>query len=258
MITTTEAMRSEFMDYFQILSDSKDLLTEILNHPKIIWDENDDSLKLCICVSAMTLTRITSINHLCLQGLGKDATVLLRVMFEDLVNFLYMHEAPNLIRDFIDYDSYQKLKMSELINKDSINDMQTFEKTQTEFKVQWEQVKHRYSDPKRNWRGKPLSNICDDLELKSQYNHLYKYLSYFVHLTSFSFNEYILGRDKKGVLVEIGASTAFIEEVLVSTASICFDMLAKPIDEKYNTGFTTEITKLQNKFNTLPRPKRDN
>ena len=84
-------LRWRYKKLFLLYRRSIRLCEETLMSKPINWDENDDFLKLSICVLAITLTRMRSIYTLCKSGLGKDAVILLRVMFEDITYFNYMH-----------------------------------------------------------------------------------------------------------------------------------------------------------------------
>src|SRR3989344_6245501 len=54
------------------------------------WKPTENFRNLCICMLAMSLTKMRSIHLLCKKGFAKDATILSRVLFEDLVIFNYI------------------------------------------------------------------------------------------------------------------------------------------------------------------------
>src|SRR3990167_9002294 len=86
------------------------------NH-NLVWDETDDFSKVIIVTLAKNLHRLQSIKLLCKKGLAKDALVLIRGMFEELVDLKYMAADKSRVRDYVDYDSYTRYKLGKILEQ---------------------------------------------------------------------------------------------------------------------------------------------
>lgn len=216
---------------------------------------------LSICLFAITLTKMRSIYTLCRSGLAKDAVIILRVMFEDLTNFNYMDNDKKRIQDFIDFDPYQRMRISKWISADQRAkiDVDKLAKREKELQEQWDKVKQRftYKDKNgnekvfKNWSHKSLEEMAKECKGEETYNYLYRYLSTYVHLTPTTFNDYILGKEKNNVVVEIGASEQLITAVLATASILTTDALVKVVNQHYSLGLDKEIEGLAQKIKSL-------
>ena len=250
----------KYRHYFSTCRKTIKLAERTLMSEPVAWRQGNNFLILSICVLAMTLTRMRSIYSLCKNGLAKDAVILLRVLFEDIVNFNFMDNDKKRIQDFMDYDSCQRLKLGKMVSSSKkIKDLDKFEERKTELEEIWSKVKHKYTyiDKKgrkkifRTWSRKSLEDMAKELNAEETYNYLYRYLSMYVHLTPLTFNDYILGRNKKNVVVEIGLSERFIPEVLSTSSVLVIDMLVRVINEQYSLGLSEEIEELVEEIKNL-------
>lgn len=129
----------------------------ILESKPIVWDESNYFSQMIITFFAKEFHRMRSIKLLCKQGQAKDAALILRSMFEDLVDFKYMHEHKNEIIDFIEYDSYIRLKMGETLLRNSPPNInrERITKRNEELRQQWDKVKHKFSYEDKKHRTNP-------------------------------------------------------------------------------------------------------
>lgn len=252
----------EYRKHFSAHWETIELGEKTLASEPIIWDDTDNFLKLCICILAISLTRARSIYFLCRNGLAKDAVILLRVMFEDIISFNYIHNDKSRLQDFLDFDTYLRLKIGEIAkaSKSEKVNIERLNERQSELEGRWGHIKSKftYIDKKgkqqvyKKWtRNKTLEEISKELKAEETYNYLYRYLSNYVHLSPISFSDYVLGRDQKGVIIEKGASLHFIPEVLATSAILFLDALIKVINTEYSIGLDNEINKLTEEIKKL-------
>lgn len=249
---------------FRVHKQTIKLAEKLLKQEAIVWNPNDLFLILGICIMAMTIHKMQSIRLLCGKGLGKDAAILLRVLFEDIVNFNYIDNDKKRIKDFMDYDTWERLKISKWAPRHILGDPVKFAARVAELEQMWNQVKHKYTyaTGKRKgevfstWSGKTLLEIAKELKGEQHYNFLYRYLSSFVHFTSTTFNEYVLGAEKGHVVLEVGLSQQFIPEVLISSSAIVLDSLIRVINVHYKLGLDKEIADLTQKVVSLKGSSR--
>ncbi len=227
---------------------------------QIIWDDQNDFSKIVISVMAKSLQTTRAIFLLCQNGLGQDALSSARVMFENLIDFRYMHADKKRVRDFIDFDLNYKLKLGRIIESRSDLqgvDKEKMKKRQQELEAEWNKVKHRFTRKNAQgkemicsrWSCKDLRAMAEELELVDAYDFFYVYASSFVHSTAAVANEYVLGREGDSVVVEVGASEIMVERVL-STARAIFMSILDIVNDEYKLGFDEKIKQLS------PKPKK--
>lgn len=243
------AMLWKYRAQFKAHKQTIKLAEKLLKQKAIVWNENDLFLILSICIMAMTITKMQSIRLLCRNGLGKDAAILLRVVFEDIVNFNYIDNDKKRVKDFMDYDTYERLKVSKWAPVNIMGNPAEYKARVSELEKIWDKVKQKYTYTTPNgknkifdrWSGKNLLEMAKELKGEGQYNFLYRYLSTYVHFTSTTFNDYVLGAEKNNIVIEIGLSHSFIPEVLISSSALVLDSLIKVININYKLGLDKEI-----------------
>jgi hypothetical protein len=254
--------RTKYRDHFFIYKEVLSLSESCLKDKKVFWDEADNFSMLSICLLAITLTKMRSIYSLCYNGFAKDAALILRVMFEDLVNFKYMYENKSLVQDFMDYDIYLRLNIGKIIEARPDIDKGKFSSRGVELQKKWDNVRHRYTYINKkgkeliftNWSGKSLEERARLIGQSETYDYLYRFLSNtYVHLSPVSFNDYILGYNpKRGVVVETGISEELINKVLITVLALSVDLLLGPINKEYSLGLDNEIKDLEDRIRSFP------
>jgi hypothetical protein len=204
---------------------------------------------------AIGLTRLRSIHSLCKGGLGKDALILLRVLLEDTVTFNYIHNDKRRVKDFIDFDHYQRLRLVRNISTKHIENKEKFDARTDELKQLWGSVKDRFLNKEGRifdtWSGKNLRVMAQEVGGEEVYDLLYRYASDYVHLNSITLNSYVVSRDSKGVTVEIGTSHYLVPEVIITTCVIMVDSIIKTINDEYRVGFDSEIVSVSKEIEGL-------
>ncbi len=240
-----------------MLRQSVHLGKKILLTNKVAWVENNDFSKIIIVVLAKNLQTTRAIFLLCRAGLGQDALTSLRVMFESLVDFKYMYTDKKRVQDYIDFDYHMRLKSGRIVERisDSRVDREKLKTKQRELEAHWQTIKHRFVRKRADgeevmcnrWSCKDLRTMAVEVGLQGSYDLLYVYASDYVHSASGVANDYVLGRDKNGVVVEIGTSETMIGEVLPTAAAIFLDIL-NIVNEEYRLGFEKDLRKLSERW----------
>ena len=253
-IVSLAAIQWNYRSDFRFYSKTVKLGDVIFLSDPIVWDEGNHFSQMTITFMAKAFHRMRSVKLLCRQGQAKDAALILRSMFEDLVDFKYMHEHKNEIIDFIEYDSYIRLKMGETLLRSGppTIDRDRVEKRNDELRRQWNRVKHKFSykDKKGKtrihdrWTKASLRGTAQKVGLDSVYDFLYGYISTsFEHSASIVGDNYILGRNGDNMTVSVGATEEFVREVLTSARGIFLDMLGI-VNEEYKLGFDEKLNRL--------------
>jgi hypothetical protein len=226
----------------------------IFTNDRVIWDKNNHFSMIIVSFLTKFFNRMSSINLLCKNGQAKDGALILRSVFEDFIDFKYMAEHKDSIVDFIDFDSYIRLKMGRtLLQLGGKNiDKDAIKKRNQELENQWGMVKSRFTyrdkTGKTNifnrWTKCSLRETAETIGLDETYPFLYGYLSNsFAHSNSVGMDDYILGISNGNVVVSLGTTSKYIEEVLVTVCAIFLDVLSI-VNEEYKLGWDEEIKQL--------------
>lgn len=252
-IKTKIMIRWKYSSDFQILKKAIDLGERILQGKQIIWDESNNFSKIVIIFLAANFHKIQSIGVLCKEGLGRDAVILLRTMFESLVDFRYITSDKTKVNDYIEYGYYSQLRMGKiLLNSKSIKvDKEKIIKRIKELTCDWDKVKHRFQkkngDICSRWNCGNLRKLAEKVDLSENYDYLYGFLSNYTHLSSAIAGDYIWGRNKDSVVVGIGTSEILIKEILPTATAIFIDIL-KIVNEEYKMDFDSSIKNLSERI----------
>lgn len=251
VIKTKIEIRYNNRCHFRIFKRILRLGFKIIHNQKngLIWDDNDDFSKIIIVSLAKNLQRLQSILILCKRGLAKDAIPLLRIMFEELIDLKYMNADKNRINDYLDYDIYIRIRLGKILadnNYKGINKEKIVEKIK-ELEKEWDKIKNRFTKKDghiyKRWTRENVREISKIFKLEESYSIIFGYLSNYIHSNPLSAGDYILGRDEKGIIVEIGTSPEFVREVL-RTASMLFVGILTIVNNKYKMNLEEKIEKL--------------
>lgn len=242
---------------FAMLRRSIRLGEKMLSSKKVAWIEDNDFSKIIIFVLAKNLQTARVIFLLCRSGLGQDALTSLRVMFESLVDFKYMYADKRRVQNYIDFDYYARIKSARILNSMSYQkiDNKKLETQKQKLEDHWNTIKHRFVRKASGgnevvcsrWSCKDLRAMATEVGLQESYDLLYVYVSAYVHSASGVVNDYVLGRDKNSVVIEVGTSETMIRENLPTAAAIFLDML-NIVNEEYKLGFDKDLTKLSEQW----------
>lgn len=215
------------------------------------WYDNDDFSKVLIISVAKNIHRARSISILCKKGLAKDVIPLMRIIFEELLDLKYMQSDKDLLRDYVDYDVFNRLKLARMIDKD-LSGNERMKDGIKSLEKEWDLHKERftYTDGQgkkkihNRWTKMNVADLSNRVGLNEDYKYMFGYLSHYIHSTTISAEDYILGQEGKDVVLEVGDSDRFIVQVLLN-ASAFFIFILKMIGEEY------KIESLNKKLETM-------
>lgn len=156
------------------------------------------------------------------EGLGEPALIIVRTIFEDMVNLTYISTAPDrLTRLFLEFHILEKKKYIDYWEEAGLGDEEVGQLKAVwaeQFQAEYERVLPNY--PKRTyWSGKNLKEMATavDAELARTYCTLYPYISGFAHGGSpLALTSYIDETDTAAVTSLATPSDAELSEALVA------------------------------------------
>lgn len=243
--------RKEFKLFKEAITIGRKLITT-----KTFWDENSNFKKVLLFILVKNFQTAQAIETLCKKGFGQDAMPLVRVMTENLIEIYYMKlDKEKKAKAYLDYDNYNVLKdINELLSINSAGiDKEKLYKRKKELEIEWNKVKGNYRTPNGNtcnhWSCKGLKQMAKEAGMLFIYSFLYRLASDFAHGSRRIARDYILGRDGKGIVIELGASESLIDKI-VPTAAVYLLSIVKISDEEYNGGFQDRIDILRDKLDS--------
>lgn len=149
------------------------------------FDLTTDFQRLSFAFASKSAKSYRAVLRLVEHGLGESALIIVRTIFEDLVNLTYIGtDAERLTKLFLDFQILEKKKYIEYWEEAGLGDDEVVEQKaiwEAEFKSEYERVLPNY--PKRTyWSGKNLKEMAAvDSELARTYCMIYPYISGFAH-----------------------------------------------------------------------------
>ena len=208
----------------------------------LIWDEADHFSKVIIVTLAKNLHRLQSIRLLCKKGLAKDALPLIRSMFEELVDLKYMAADKSRVQNYIDYDTHTRYKLGKILEQYGGEgvDWPRLKKRNPELEREWKKIEHRYTYKSKDGKNRPfprwtrdsVRQLSESVGLGSMYGYLYGHISNYAHSNPMSADEFVQGKEGDNVVVEVGASEAFVPQVLATSSGMYLDMLRVANEER--------------------------
>lgn len=223
---------------------------------KVPWDENSYFRKTLIFILAKNIKTLQAIEILCRNGFGQDALPLLRSMLESVINLGYIIlDKENRGQLYLEYECFLKLKSGRiLLRTNSRVDRVSIQNRIQQLERKWDTVKHKFLNRRgricSTWSCKNLREMAVDANLLNVYEWTYPLCSAYTHTTSSVAHSYVLGVDKKGVVIEVGTSPQFIGAVLPTATSLLIYVLDS-VNNEFNSGFKTNIDNLKEELQRL-------
>lgn len=236
---------------FRIFHHALNLGLEVMGDKEsgLAWNDGNRFSKTLIIFLAKNLHRLQSVLILCKHGFAKDATPLLRSMFEELVDLRYMQADKKRIEDYFNYDTYIRLKLGKTLLAHGGNnvDRQRVEARNRELEKEWNKVKDKFTDRNgkihNRWTCKSVAVVSAEVGLGEAYHIYFRYLSNYLHSSPISANDYVLGREGNNVVIGIGASPQLVREVLSTASTLFVDMLSI-VNDEYKMKLDDELKSL--------------
>lgn len=229
------------------------------------FDLATDFQRLSFAFASKSAKSYQAVLRLIEHGLGEPALILIRTIFDDLINLTYINTEPDgLTKLFVEFQLVEKKRYI-----DSWEEAHLGKRELKELKVQWEAVhKDQYERVQSNypkktyWSGKTVREMAAlvDPDLAKTYLILYAYASGFAHGGSPSALLSYVGQNDDMTLTSLAApSEAEIAEVLIAGFSL-FSRLLKLFaaacgsDQTELEALTAEGDKV---FNERPASRAD-
>ncbi len=159
-----------------------------------LFEENnkvlDNHLLLAQFFLSKTVTSFYAVWTLCKNGYGQDAFIVLRTIFENLVNLSFVNQEPaKRVPLFIEYDYIKAHKRLE--DYESLYPEKSKEERIRQYIIaRYEKVKDNYPN-KNRWSRISLFDMAKSCELENYYYMVYRLGSVFTHGGSDSTQDYI-------------------------------------------------------------------
>ena len=164
---------------------------------------------------------------LSLAGYALEGQILLRSQFNLAVNlkWLTLKDVPNRVQRFIDFESINKKKGADnLINYSSLSEVKIeFLKKHPNYNIEHIENKYQRNDL-RNWSGKHICEMAEEVGLKDEYKIMYFPLSEIEHSGPNSINKFLEG-NQETVQLKIKPRDEDIPLTIISSADYLFMVL---------------------------------
>jgi len=186
------------------------------------FDLDTDFQRLTFAFASKSAKSYRAVLRLVEQGLGEPALIIIRTIFEDMVNLTYISTEPERLTGlFLDFHILEKKKYIDYWEEAGLGDEEVGELKEVwekQFQSEYERVLPNY--PKRTyWSGKNLKEMAAavDSELAKTYSMLYPYISGFAHGGSpLALESYISQTDTAAIRSLGTPSDAELSEALVA------------------------------------------
>ena len=173
----------------------KTLQSSLQNHRKSI----DGRLWPIIYLSLKIMRHHEALETLDYKGYGSEAGIVLRSMFEAVVNLMWIsQDMEERIPRYTAYQVYDSQKYRDYATKQetqiglSEKELQLRDKLFSELSEQAKDMKEKYGfKPNKHWSGKSLREMCKDLGWIERYDTLYKIYSDIAHSNILASKDYI-------------------------------------------------------------------
>lgn len=194
---------------------------------------------------------LRAISYLCSRGYGEDAGILLRSLFEIVVNALYIEDNEELAQRYADFEAIYVYRLSvdpalkgvyKSLSEDKVREIgEDYKRAQD---------KHKYKD-KRNWSGKPIKKMAEKVGLGEAYAYLYVLMSQLTHSTVDS-SRYYLQEDKVRSVVRVKLSPSYnlIPEDLLTAGALML-YIVRQWSNQFNLGIETKIQEIDIRLQEL-------
>lgn len=190
-----------------------------------------------------------AILHLCRQGYGEDAGILLRSLFELAVNALYIKDNAELAQKYVDFEAIYVQRFLEDPNlKNRYMQVSENKLAETSEAAQRAREKHGYKG-KNRWSGKTIREMAEEVGLGGEaYASFYVLVSQLVHSTIGSATYYVKpypNRSAKRLM--LSPTDNLIQGDLLTAGFLTLDILMQ-WSKQFDLGIETKISELRNKL----------
>jgi len=246
-------MEEKLIEFNNKLRNMSGTLLDNMPEPK---DKKEALLMFALAKTDKTHNAILT---LCRDGMGEDAAILCRSIFEMLINVEYIlaDTTTSRVDRYFDYDWVLRKEMYEAslhtslaksaINERQINPPPHF--LDEDLKVVIEnadraQSQHKYEP--RGWSNKNLWEMATSVGRKDIYNTVYKLQCGLAHSSPRTMNDYFKFKDGS-VILDAGPSKNYVNEVLSASFNFYF-LLIDCFNDYFKKGKDEELRTLEEEF----------
>jgi len=204
--------------------------------------------KINIFFVAKAYKSLRAVLHLCRQGYGEDAGIILRSLFEIQVNAWYIGDDEDRAQRYADFDAvyaYRLLEepvfdyLSDKLNEDRVREIRE--------ECEKAQAKHNYKGSV-SWSGKSIKTMAEDVGLGGGYASLYVLMSQLTHSTAGVMRDYVQEDIQTSVIrVKLLPSDNLIREDLLNTLPLMLNVV-KQWDMQFNLGIENRIAEIDSRI----------
>jgi len=221
---------NQYRDYFDVNEKLLAVIDRIL-HSKVIKHENDPLKMTAIYFMTKAIKTNRAVWHLCADGYGEDSAILIRSLFNLIINFYFIlsQDTENRAKRFIYHSVYAKHESYKIISKwsdvFSQLDLKAFDASEIQKEAEEAQKKYKF-EANKPWSNKSILQMAKDIDahtapknnnMEKNYDVVYNYLSDFEHSNVMSANSYIID-DGAGWYPQINPTDNLLPETLASDA----------------------------------------
>jgi len=204
--------------------------------------------------------------HLCADGYGEDAAILVRSLFNLVVNYYFIlsQDSGNRAIEFIEHHKITRKQIHDVIKKwpDKFSDVKIANNKEKEIQQEAVEVVERYKfDPRKPWSRKSILAMSKDIDAHSEpnnhsfeqnYDILYTYLSDFEHSNVMSSGSY-LSEDSNGWIANVNPSEELVQENLATSAGLLL-MIAEKFYNIFELKYEKELQDFLERLEKLGKP----
>jgi len=238
-------------EYYSLLEDLMKLADLLLDSHALPKNEKESLLLFSVGKTHKTLNAIIL---LCKNGMGQDAAILSRSIFElSLISeYIITDRTDRRSKRFFSYDWIQRKNMIKYLEgtpefDQHITPLERSEIINVEKKAKEAQLEFDYKN--FTWRDKSLYNIAKDLNKLILFSTAYQIQCTLVHSNPRAVNYYIKEEDG-GMIVDSGPSNDFIEETLASSF-IAYHSILELFNDHFKKDKSRELKILSRQFQQL-------
>lgn len=237
--------------YYQLLEQLRGIGNKcLLNHPE---PQNEKEALLLYAIAKADKT-ICATALLCRNGMGEDASVLCRSVFELvlMIEYIFKDETDGMSKRYFSYDWIQRKKMYGYMFRSgrfqkylsSIENQQIIANINKEAKKV--NKKYKYGS---SWSDKSIYDMAKIVGLLDLYETAYRIQCNLSHSNPRSSNDYF--KEEGGRLIlNSGPSDNLVTETLVTVFS-CYLHIVMKINDYFNKGVGADIKKIEDEFVNL-------
>lgn len=246
---TRNQIKDNFKQLIAFNYELRTLISDTIDQEKKLTGPKDAIVSFSLGKAFKTQGAILT---LCESGYGEDATILVRTLFEIMVNIAYIRldNTDERAYRYLAYDWVLRKKMFDYAsNKPEIvekfNERKDIVDVKAIIKEVIEQekiVQDKYKYHHNRWSNDDIARMAELAGRSDAYNTVYRLECQFSHSLVRALNDYTKDSSEGGIVFNVGVTKNWVEENLVAT----FDFLSN-IFENFNRQFNIS----NDKFKTL-------